>query len=212
MKATATAVKWGSLDQTSQKIVVHNVLKFLQPKEVDRLVTDWDQKDETTLWIDQTKKLSVEPFITLVNRDGDGEMSSKNERDDDDSSLLLFQKYNISFPKYLENEEIRDTYAKLETSECLESCFLPLFYDEIPLHSSSTNSYGLDPKIIECSPLTTTAENDQLSHESNLPVTLCFESEPIKADTVNRKKSQLPKMKHFFTRVAYLPPSVLRAS
>jgi len=36
-----------------------------------------------------------------------------------------------------------------ETAEELKRHPSPLFYDEVVLRSSSTNSYGLDPNIIE---------------------------------------------------------------
>ena len=110
MKADAVVdVKWGSLDQTSQKVIIHNVLKFLWPKEVDRLVADWDQACETTLQIVWPEKPPVEPFIDLVDRDGEDEASLKNKRGGDCPSLLLFQKYNIPYHKYLEDEEIDKT-------------------------------------------------------------------------------------------------------
>ena len=112
MQAAAVAnVKWGSLDQILQKVIIHNVLKFLRPKEVDRLVADWDQACETTLQIVWPEKPPVEPFIDLVDRDGQDEASLKNKRGQDCPSLLLFQKYKIPYQKYLEDEEIQKPHV-----------------------------------------------------------------------------------------------------
>ena len=94
LKAVATAVERGPLDQTSRKVVVHNVLKFLRPKEVTRLVADWVRGRETTLQIVQTKKpprdnwvkvtladeKMVGPFIELINRGGEDGAALKNQR------------------------------------------------------------------------------------------------------------------------------------
>ena len=149
-KKEASAGKWESLDQTSQNLIVYHVLKFLRPKEVDRLVADWVREREITLQIVQTKK----PFCDHcdpVNRGGEGEAAPENQRGDDCRSLLLFQKYNISYQKYLEDEEIRMTSINQKTTEYLECHPLSLFYDEIPLYSSPTKGYSLDSKLIESS-------------------------------------------------------------
>jgi tRNA (uracil-5-)-methyltransferase len=72
-------------DQTNQKVVVHNVLKFLRPKEVTKLTKEWLQnKEHLNIKIINTKKppkdnwikvtledeSMVDPFIQLINTGG----------------------------------------------------------------------------------------------------------------------------------------------
>ena len=130
-------------------------------------------------------------FIDHINRGeaGDaGEAALENQHDDDCRGLLLFQKYNISYPKHLEDEEIHATRINQETREYLECYPSSLFYDETSLHPGLTNSYGLDSKITEHSPVTTAVETKKLPHESDLPCPLRFESKLNKPNTANRKK------------------------
>ena len=131
-------------------------------------------------------------FIDHINRGeaGDaGEAALENQHDDDSHDLLLFQKYNISYSKHLEDEEIHATRINQETREYLECHPSSLFYDETPLHSGLTNSYGLDSKITKDSPVTTAVETKKLLHESNLTCPLRFESKLNKTITANRRKS-----------------------
>jgi tRNA (uracil-5-)-methyltransferase len=72
-------------DQTSKKVVVHNVLKFLRPKEVTKLTNEWlKNKEHLNIKIIKTKKppkdnwikvtledeTMVDPFIQLINTGG----------------------------------------------------------------------------------------------------------------------------------------------
>ena len=109
------------------------------------------------------------PFVDYINRGDESEAALENLRGNDCRSLLLFQKYNILYQKYPEDDEIRNTRINQKTKEYLECHPSSLFYDETSLHSSPTNSYGLDSKIIERSPLTTTTETKLLPLESKLP-------------------------------------------
>ena len=94
----------------------------------------------------------------------------------------------MPYQKYIENEEIHKTRVSQETREYLECYPSPLFYEETPLHSSPTISYGLDSKIIERPPVTMTAETEQFPHESISSCPLLFESKLDKTNTANRNK------------------------
>ena len=85
--------------------------------------------------------------------------------------------------KHLEEEEMRE--APFINSKNHPS---PLFYDETPLHSSQTNSYGLDPKIIERSSVTITAKIEKPLHENILPCPFHLESKLNKTNTAGRGK------------------------
>ena len=84
-----------------------------------------------------------------MNWDNESEAASGTQQADDCCSLSLFQKYNMLYQKYFEDDEKRNMCTNHETTEYLECHSSPLFYDEVVLRSSSTNSYGLDPNIIE---------------------------------------------------------------
>ena len=87
----------------------------------------------------------------------------------------------------------------------------PLFYDKTPLHSSQTNSYGLDPRIIERSSVAIAAEIEKSLHENILPCPFHPESKLNKTNTAGRgkrfinseKELELYSNKH---GVEYLPP------
>ena len=91
----------------------------------------------------------VRLFIDHINQDEEGEVALEIQHDDDCNSLLLFQKYHISYQKHLEDEEIRETRIHREKIEDLKYYPSSLFYDERSLHSSPTNSYGLCPLRFE---------------------------------------------------------------
>mmetsp|Transcript_17820 Transcript_17820/g.37134 ORF Transcript_17820/g.37134 Transcript_17820/m.37134 type:complete len:773 (-) Transcript_17820:352-2670(-) len=85
-------------DNTSKKVVVHNVLKFLRAKELEKLVSSWlDGHDDLNIKIVKVKKPPrdnwvkvtleseemVEPFIKLINgdnnKDGEGEKNFRGK-------------------------------------------------------------------------------------------------------------------------------------
>ncbi len=85
-------------DNTSKKVVVHNVLKFLRAKELDKLVSSWlEGHDDLGIKIVKVKKPPrdnwvkvtleseemVEPFIKLINgdnsEDGEGEKNFRGK-------------------------------------------------------------------------------------------------------------------------------------
>ena len=142
---------WGLLNQHSQNVVVRNVLKFLRRKEVATLVAVYDQEHKTTPPTVKAKNPHLSehenmarPFVDYINRGDKSEAALENQRDDDCRSLLLFQKYNIKYPEKPEDDAIRNTRITKKTKEYLERHPSSLFYDETSLHSSPTNSYGLD--------------------------------------------------------------------
>ena len=97
---------WGLLDQHSKNVVVCNVLKFLRPKEVATLVAVYDQKHKTTRLTVKTKNPNrsehenmARSFVDCINWGDEREAALENQRVDDCRSLLLFQKYNIKYPK-----------------------------------------------------------------------------------------------------------------
>ena len=97
---------WGLLDQHSKNVVVRNVLKFLRRKEVATLVAVYDQEHKTTPPIVKAKhphlsehENMARSFVDCINRVDESEAALENQRDDDCRSLLLFQKYNIWYPK-----------------------------------------------------------------------------------------------------------------
>ncbi|KAL7452099.1 hypothetical protein ACHAWC_008236 [Mediolabrus comicus] len=91
-ESTTTFRHW---DQTNQKVVVHNVLKFLRPKEVTKLTKEWlsgkehlniniikTKKPPKDNWIKVTleKESMVEPFIQLINTGGEDGQPITNAR------------------------------------------------------------------------------------------------------------------------------------
>ena len=137
-----------------------------------------------------TDENMVRPFIDHINQDEEGEAALENQHDDDCNSLLLFQKYNISYQKHLEDKEIRETRIHQETIEDLEYYPSSLFYDKTSLHSSPTNSYGLD----------------------SIPCPLRFESKLNKTNTANRRKVFISSEKELELQcnkhgIEYLPPT-----
>ena len=82
-------------DQTNKKVVVRNVLKFLRPKEVTKLTTDWLKgKEHLNIKIIKVKKppkdnwikvtleheSMVDPFIQLINTGGEDGKPITNAR------------------------------------------------------------------------------------------------------------------------------------
>ena len=104
-------------DQTSKKVIVHNILKFIRAKELDKLVASWlkghedlgivitkTKKPPKDNWVKVTlgEEWMVEPFIKLINgSDGSG------GRDGDDGGKL--------------NRRGKTLFAK-RASEVEESC------------------------------------------------------------------------------------------
>mmetsp|Transcript_30833 Transcript_30833/g.62153 ORF Transcript_30833/g.62153 Transcript_30833/m.62153 type:complete len:748 (+) Transcript_30833:59-2302(+) len=85
-------------DQTNKKVVVRNVLKFLRPKEVTKLTTEWLKgKEHLNIKIIKTKKppkdnwikvtledeSMVDPFIQLINTGGEDGKAITNARGGD---------------------------------------------------------------------------------------------------------------------------------
>ena len=99
-----------------------------------------------------------------------------------------------------------------ETTEDLERHLSPLFYGEVVLHSSSTNSYDLDPNVIERPPAITTVEAELLFLENKPSCLPRFESKSDKTIAASRNKKiisskkelELPCNEH---DVEYLPPT-----
>ena len=81
-------------DQTSRKVVVRNVLKYIRAKEISKLTKEWLKGHEDTIQIVKTKKppkdnwikvtlaedSMVEPFIDLINKGGKGGDAMVNGR------------------------------------------------------------------------------------------------------------------------------------
>ena len=91
--ASATTTNDRHWDQTNKKVVVRNVLKFLRPKEVTKLTTEWLQnntaikiikvkKPPKDNWIKITlqEESMVEPFIQLINCGGEDGKAITNAR------------------------------------------------------------------------------------------------------------------------------------
>lgn len=92
--AAGAALEREQLDTTSQKVVVHNVLKFLRAKEIAKLTAQWLKGHEATLRIVRTKKpprdnwvkvtleneAMVGPFIALINAGGEDGKAMVNGR------------------------------------------------------------------------------------------------------------------------------------
>ena len=56
----------GHWDQTSKRVVIHNVLKFVRAKEVNKLATKWLAGHEDKIQIIKTKKVSGVLFLLLL--------------------------------------------------------------------------------------------------------------------------------------------------
>jgi tRNA (uracil-5-)-methyltransferase len=93
--SAAVAAEERHWDQTYKKVVVHNVLKFLRPKEVAKLTKEWlKNNDRLNIKIIKTKKppkdnwikvtleeeSMVEPFIQLINTGGKDGNAMTNSR------------------------------------------------------------------------------------------------------------------------------------
>jgi hypothetical protein len=78
-------------DQTSKKVVVHNVLKFIRPNEISKLTSAWTKDTDIVItktkkppkenWIKVTLETEdmVDKFIKLIN-EGNGGNTMKNSR------------------------------------------------------------------------------------------------------------------------------------
>jgi hypothetical protein len=79
-------------DQTSKKVVVHNVLKFIRPNEISKLTSSWTKDTDIVIvktkkppkenWIKVTLETEdmVDQFIKLINEGGDDGNAMKNSR------------------------------------------------------------------------------------------------------------------------------------
>ena len=112
----------------------------------------------------------------------------ETQHTDDCCSWSLFQKYNMSYPKYFEDDKKFNMCTIHETAEELECHPSPLFYDEVLLRSSSRNSYGVDPNIIERPPATTPMEAKLFFLENQPSCLPRFESKLDKTITDSRNK------------------------
>ena len=85
------------------------------------------------------------PFTDYINRSNESEAVVETQQTDDCCSLSFFQKYNISYPNYFEDDEKRNMRTTHATTKDLERQPSPLFYDEVVLQKKFNQQIRFGP-------------------------------------------------------------------